>query len=47
MADITKAVNVDSDTDDSTNKIDLFIQSIKQNCEKLVRKLFVITQKIM
>ena len=25
LADITKAVNVDSDTDDSTNKIDLFI----------------------
>ena len=25
LADITKAVNVDSDTDDSTDKIDLFI----------------------
>ena len=25
LADIKKAVNVDSDTDDSTDKIDLFI----------------------
>ena len=25
LADMTKAVNVDSDTDDSTDKIDLFI----------------------
>ena len=25
LADITKAVNVDSDTDDSTDEVDLFI----------------------